>query len=400
MLRFHPKACFWLLTSLAVVACGGAQVGRVPEAPPASTSALHVFAEGPCPKLSVEAAGARRFLVYGDHGRVLAGWMPGDRLATAESLAELRGGRVFRRPSLLEGLPRDARGYVPGELRLGGSAEEPWLVRTTVRYSLVKRGPLFERDPTGYRFDRGWKPTDEPVTVPAAARELPELPVGEMCGPELGFVPLAWTATPAGGLVVAGRCDDDKPANYTVTTLLVAHGAPHAKSWRVTLLPSGEVLGGIVNLSVYAAGDDDVYVSAYEPFEEPERRKTYLARFDGNEWHEIGAGLRGGIMSVTGDGRGTLWLAAGNALYRRTDREVEAVRLPALRFAPQNTPLHVHAVRYLDGELWVEASYLVHFPGERGSHWASALLGSRRPDVPIYCDVREDAENALAEAAP
>ncbi len=150
--RFDPRSAAMLAATLTL-SCGAApQVAQAPEATRAPPGDLQVFAEGPCPKLSIEAAGERRFLVYGDHGRVLAGWLPGDRVATAETLAELRGGRAHRRPSLLRGLPTDARGYVEGELRLGGSAEDPWLLRTTVRYSLVKRGPLFEREPSGYRF--------------------------------------------------------------------------------------------------------------------------------------------------------------------------------------------------------------------------------------------------------
>jgi len=374
---------------------------RAPDAPKAaSSSELFVFAEGPCPKLSVQAAGARRFLVYGDHGRFLAGWLPGDRLATAESLVELRGGRAFRRASLLEGLPSDARGYVQGELELGGPAEEPWLVRTTVRYSLVKRGPLFERAPAGYRFERGWRPTDEPVTVPKSARDLPELPHRELCSEELAFVPLTWTATPEGGLVVAGRCDDEKPANYGVTNLVVAHGAPGAKRWRATLLPGGETLSGIVNLSLAAASEREIYATAYEPFKEPSERRAYLARFDGKSWTRDERPLADGLMSVATDGNGTVWLAGGRSLYRATSDALGKVSLPPLQRSAGAGPVHVHTVRFLGGELWVEASYQVKLPGQRGSHWASVLYGTRRPEVPLYCDARENADVALFEVEP
>ncbi|MBE7482272.1 MAG: hypothetical protein HS104_20120 [Polyangiaceae bacterium] len=369
---------------------------RAPAAAAAPPSELHVFAEGPCPKLSVQAAGKRRFLVYGDHGRVLAGWLPGDRLATAESIVELRGGKAFRRASLLQGLPTDARGWVVGELALGGSADEPWLVRTTVRYSLLKRGPLFERTPAGYLFDAGWRSTEEPVTVPRSARDLPELPDRELCSEELAFVPLTWTTTPEGGLVVAGRCDDEKAANYGVTNLVVALGAPGAKRWRATLLPGGETLAGIVNLSLAAASERELYATAYEPFKEPSERAAYLARFDGKEWTRVETKVTDGLMSVATDGHGTLWLAGGRALYRGSER----VSLPTLRFSEPSAPLHVHTVRYLDGELWVEASYQVRLPEQRGSHWASALFSSRRPEATLYCDARENAESALYEATP
>ena len=238
------------------------------------------------------------------------------------------------------------------------------------------------------------------MTVPEAARNLPELPAAEMCGSELAFVPLTWTRTPEGGLVVAGRCDDDKPANYTVTTLLAAHGAPGAKSWEVKQLPFGEVLSGIVNLSLHAVSERELYLSAYEPFKEPEERRAYLARYDGKEWQEVETKARDGLMAVTSDGHGTLWLAGGRALYRWRSGELERVALPPLRFAEPNAQIHVHAVSYLDGELWAEGSYRVRSSEGRGMQWASVLYASRAPDVPLYCDAREGAEAALYEASP
>jgi hypothetical protein len=395
----HPLLGTVCAGVLAIACAAGGSL--VPAAPkPAPSSDLFIFAEGPCPTLSVRAAGKRRFLVYGDHGRFLAGWLPGDRLATAESLVELRGGRAFRRASLLQGLPTDARGYVHGELELGGTAEDPWLVRTTVRYSLVKRGPLFERAPAGYRFDGGWRPTEEAVTVPPSARQLPELPHRELCSEDLAFVPLTWATTPEGGLVVAGRCDDDKPANYPVTNLVVAHGAPGARRWRATLLPGGETLSGIVNLSLAAASEREIYLVAYEPFKEPSERRAYLARFDGKTWIRDERPISDGLMSVATDGQGTIWLAGGRALYRATSRTLERVPLPASRLSEPNRPVHIHTVRYLGGELWVEASYQVKLPGQRGAHWASVLYGTRQPEAPLHCDARENADAALYETTP
>ncbi len=269
-----------------------------------------------------------------------------------------------------------------------------------MRYSLVKRGPLFEREPSGYRFVSGWQPTRDPVSVPAASRGLPELPGREICGPELDFVPLTWAATPKGGTIVAGRCDDAKAANYGVTTLMVAHGAPNATRWTIELVPFGERLDGIVNLSLAAPSEDEIYLGAYEPFREPEQRRAFLARFDGKSWSNVETGFSDGIMSVAADGRGTLWLAAGRALYRMKDAQLTRVPLPRLGFVSPAGPIQVRAVRYLDGELWVEGGYQVRLPNERGSHWASVLFSSRRVDVPLYCDAREPAETALSEVTP
>ncbi len=379
------------------VACGAGAPRTAPAAAPAATE-LHVFAEGPCPKLSIEAAGSRRFLVYGDHGRVLAGWLPGDAVAAAESLAELRGGRAFRRPSLLAGLPTDARGYVHGDLWLGGTADDPWLVRTTLRYSRVKRGPLFEPSEHGYRFDAGWRESSEPVALPPGARNLPALSDQAACGDELELVPLTWAVTPGGGLVIAGRCDDDRAANYGVTTLMVARGRPGATRWLIEHVPFSERLTGIVNVSLTASSDDAIWLGAYEPFKDMHERTPFLARFDGKAWHNVDAGVAEGIMSVAAADDDTLWLAGGRGLYRLRAGKAEPVALPRRRTA--SSPLQVRAVRWLEGELWVEGAYSVKRGDERGVHWASALFSTRRPEVPLYCDAREPAEAALTEIAP
>lgn len=385
-----------LLAALAY-GCGAPANVAQPPTQKAATGALAVFAEGPCPKLSVAAAGARRFVVFGDHGREFGGWLPGEAVAAAQSLVELREGSAFRRPELLEGLPRDARGYVRGAIDLGGSAHAPWLVRTETRYSKDKRGPLFEHHSSGYLFDAGWRQTTQTVTVPPSARRLPELPTESACGAGLHWVPLTWAPTPKGGLVVAGRCDDTRASNLLQTKLMVAHGAPHATAWTLSTLPETEVLDGIVNLDVYAAAENDVYVSAYEPYKEPDQRHAYLAHYDGERWRDLPVDIADGIMAVTGDGAGTLWLAAGRAAYKLRERRAERVVLPPLRFVAGSTrpALHVHDVHYLGGELWIEASYRVELPGQRGAHWASALFSTRAPAASLFCDAREPEEHAL-----
>jgi hypothetical protein len=391
----------WLTPGLLLAASSGCAGGLpVASTAPVPPSELHVFAEGPCSRLSVRAAGQRRFIVYGDHGRDFGGWMPGEEVAAAQTFAELRGGRAFRRPSLLRGLPANARGYVRGELQIGGTDHALWLVRTETRYSLTRRGPLFERTAEGYRFDGGWQRSDEAVSIPEAARKLPALPLERACGDRLSWIPIASQATPGGGLVVAGRCDDASAANLQQTTLIVARGRPGADRFEIDVLPETEVLDGIVNLDLFAASDDEIYVSAYEPYKERHDRHAYLARFDGERWRDLPIDLSDGIMAVSGDGAKTLWLAAGRKLYRLQGLRADPVALPPLRLARGERDLHVHGVSVLGGELWAEASYRVKLPGERGSHWASVLFSSRAPDTPLYCDAREPAETALVEVPP
>ena len=389
-----------LALGLAVTACGAGELKTAKVAP--APGQLAVFAEGPCPTLSVAAAGPRRFIIYGDHGRDLGGWLPGEHLAAAESLVELLGGRAFRRPELLAGLPSDARGYVRGSIELGGSKDGLWLVRTTTRYSKTRRGPLFERERSGYRYEHGWRPTAAAVTIPAAARRLPNLPLASACGSAFKWVPLTWTGTAAGGMVVVGRCDDDRPANLLRTRMVVAHGPPRGARWTLRELPEVEVLDGIVNADVYAARDDDVYVSVYEPYKTRAQRHAYLAHYDGERWRDLPVDVSDGIMALSGDAQGTVWLAAGRAAYVLRDRQVSRLSLPQLRFVREGEQprMHVHDLHHLDGELWVEASYRVTLPKQRGSHWASVLYSSRAPEAPLFCDAREPAETALFEAQP
>jgi hypothetical protein len=402
----------WFLSLAAALsgsllgACGGS--ARPVAAPPPAISTWSVFAEGPCPKLSVQASGSRRFIVYGDTGYDLHAWLPGEPIAAAQTVAELKGDRVFRNPMLLSGLPRNARGYVPGELQLGGAPPEgPWLQLITTRYSAGGRGALFERRVHGYAFvpGRGWSGLgpESPAGLPAQAKALPALPRRTIC-PKSGltFVPLASTTTPAGGVFVAGRCDDDQAPNYIDTTILVAHGRPEADHWEVEPVPDADALDGIVNLGLAAPSDDRAFLVAYEPFTEREKRQSFFAHYDGSRWRELPLPIDDGLMSLAASDDGTLWFAASRALYRRQPSgEITKVTLPSPRFArgPKEA-MHIHTVRAFDpGELWVEASYRVDLPAGRGAKrgWASVLLSTRPPRYPLYCDADEPAERALYE---
>ncbi len=364
---------------------------------------LRVFAEGPCAELSIHAVGSRRFVTYGDTGYDLHGWLPGDHVAAAQAVVEVVDGRAFFNEAFAAGLPTDARGYVPGSLELGGDFDTgAWLLRTTTRYARGGTGALFEREGEGYLHDGvRWRRSDEPVALPAGARGLPGLPT-TVCAAGLSFVPLAWTATTTGGVVIAGRCDDDKPTNVHDPVVVALHGAARATAWRVERVPGTDHLDGIVNLELAARDDDDVYLTAYEPFRPREARESFLARFDGDAWSELDWPIEGGTMSIALGDAGEAWVAASRALYRRSaDGRVEPVNLAPLRFAKVDaSALHVHGVRRYGDELWAAASYRVAIPGSGGRDevvWASALFTSVATGVHHYCDARETADEALYE---
>lgn len=395
----------WLgqLTGLVHLAgcSGGAPAVGAPsrEAGPA---ALVVVAEGPCPKLSVQALGERRLLVFGDTGYDLHAWMPGEPLAAAQSLVELVPGGAARDERLSSGLPTDERGYVAADLSLGGASEaSAWLVRTTSRYEPSGRGALFERSSEGALLGpTGWRaaPAGAVVERPARAAALPSA-LPSACGAELSFVPLASISTPSGGVVIAGRCADRGPTNLPSPLLRVLHGRADAREYRVEAGPDGTALDGIVNLALAAGSDDDVWLAAWEPFEPPERRRPFVARWDGARWTRERLALREAPMSLARTSDGALWLATGKGLHRR-DRagHLEAVAVPMPHFAEgRRDDVYVHTVRAFGDEVWVEASYRVTLDQKAGPTWASALyrMAPRPPPRVVYCDAREPAERAV-----
>jgi hypothetical protein len=365
-----------------------------------------VFAEGPCPELSIHAVGERRFVVYGETGYDLQGWLAGDAVPAAQALVEVKDGEAYFNAAFAAGLPTDARGYAPGSIEVGGDFETGvWLLLTTARYASGGTGALFERDAEGFLWSgAGWTPSEEPVALPVASRDLPEMPANACADDALTFVPLAWHATPAGGVVIAGRCDDDKPANPHDPIIVVLHGRPRGDAWQIARVEDTDPLDGIVNLELAARGDDDVYLVAYEPFRPRDQRQSFVAHYDGSRWRALDWAIDGGTMGIALDERGGVYLAASGALYRRDrDGAIEPIALPPLRFAevaPED--LHVHGVQSFGGELWVEASYRVNVPGPEGRKqtiWASALYARGTPAGQYYCDAREPAEEAFYEVS-
>lgn len=392
---------------ITLCACTEAPPRVADSPPPRSVSgSFSVVAEGPCPKLSVYAVDDRRFLVFGETGYDLHAWMPGDKLAAAQSFVELRADGAFVPAAMARGLPRDGRGYVPGDLVLGGSfSRAPWLLRITSEYGPGGQGALFARHSEGYLLGKdGFERSQgSPVERPAAAAHLPELPVATMCGPGLTFVPIASASAPDGTLVTGGRCDDDRPANLKSVRIMVAHGAPGASSWEIRSVPGTQLLNGIVNIALAARSGKDVVLVAYEPFLHPQDRKSFVALWDGAEWREKNVPIEEGLMSVAAVEDGSLWLAASRAVYKRSPSgQVEKVPLPPPKYAQGDAAqLHLHTVRTFGAEVWIEGSYRVFVPRSDGKGrepmWASALWSNAQAPRSLYCDAREPADQAVFE---
>lgn len=362
---------------------------------------FRVAAEGPCSHLAVHAIGDRRVLVYGDTGYDLAGWLPGDEIPAAQSLAVLTPGGAGRDPQLLRGLPTDARGYVPGHLVVGGRTErDAWLLRVTTRYAPSGRGALFARESDGYVVGpRGWvATTGSPVDRPPATRGLHELPTGA-CGEGHTWIPLASTTT-RGGVLVAGRCDDPRVANPSEAAILVAHGRPGATAWEVKRIPGTSNLDGIVNVDLAARTDDDAVLVAWEPFVPLDRRQPFAARWDGQRWSVLELDREGGYLGVAQRPDGTVVVVDGAGAHRVASAgRTTPITLPPLRFARGGAPgdLYVRGVQALGDELWIEASYRVWPARDRPAVWGSAVFTDAAVPRTVFCDAREPADRAIAE---
>jgi len=407
-----------LLTACAVAVgtiagCGGSsQPVAAPGTAPLAAGGIQIVAEGPCGRLSAQSIEGRTLLVYGETGYDLHDWAVGERLAAAQSFVQLQDGGAFRVPSLMEGLPLDAGGYVAADLQLGESPEEgPWLFAVETRYAARNGGRLFDRSGRAFsRKGKTWVATQNasPVPLPGVARSLPPLPLETACQrPGLTMVPLASTRLTNGEILVAGRCQDQSHVNYAETSVLVAHGLPGASAWRIEAAPDASGLDGIVNLALHARASSEAYLVAWEPFKPKGSRRPYLARWNGTRWQMEETGLPEGLMSVATTSDGALYVAAGSGLFRRTraGAPFEPVPLPPLRFASEGNPptLRIHTVRVVGDDLWIEGTYRVALSGSKKSEARASVLyrlagpASRTPAMatPLFCDAREPADRAI-----
>lgn len=394
------------LAAVSVAGCGAAVSAPGDHERPAESGPLTIVAEGPCARLSISAVGSRRLVVYGDTGYDLELWVPGERLAAAQSFVELSSDGAWLRDDLERGLVLDERGYVPARVELGGDLEgQAWARLVTTRYAPHGTGKLFERSAQLYaRAGARWEPIegDGPADLPASAAGLPDIPSEGTCPSGEAFEPLAWATSQGGGLFSAGRCQPAAITPSDTPHFVVVHGAPGSRSWTVTELPQAPFLTGHVNGALFARSEKDAWFAAYEPFARVDARHDYLAHWDGAEWRHVPLELAEGLMSIAETADGTLYLAAGRGLYRRdTAGTLAKVPLPVPRFVRGSPELHVHAVHVFGGqELWVEASYKVRVASADGkgesSAWASVLYGPSQGRH-YHCDARQVADEAFSE---
>lgn len=389
------------LAALALCACAR----RSATSPsPRASAALSVAVEGPCPKLRVWDSGKELAVVWGTYG--LEGATPIEArttLGTEQAFGFVHEGRVDLVPALLEGLPRNERGYVPADIELGGRfPEAAWLARVETRLAKVNQGALFERRRSYLVWEDGkWTESPTGADVVLSGLRSPPLVEGTICtrlGEGVHFARHATERLPSGEVITAGRCEDElqrAKSGVVVATLATESGA-----WSVAEMPTSPMLDEIVNVDLVYAAKRDAYLYAYTPYDETPR-PPYVLHFDGRRWSPVTLPFEGPVVSMARSEDGTLWAVARfRELYTRSPAGAWArVPLPAARFADRAPPdVRVIEVQTTGRDAWVHAAYPIVLraassdPRPARSH---ILYTTRRWDRPLFCDAASPAAQAM-----
>ncbi len=369
---------------------------------PKSSSAFHVVAEGPCQKLAPARFAERTLVLFGETGYSLSDWEANEPWPAAQSIVELREGEFGSSEELLRGLPKDDRGYVPFDLRVGRDANsKPWLRLTDTHYAARGTGALVRRTYRDYQWNETrWVPDEGAIDL---GGKLKGFALDEPCeDAKLTFVPLDHAVGRDGSVFIAGRCQDADIVAYEDTTLVVAVASPKDTAFSYARLPRTSHLSGMVNIDVEVDRKDRAWLVAYEPFSAPEGRHSYFVVWDGARFEEVDLGVDKGLMSVAHTDDGRLFVAASSALL-----EVDAsfvarpIELPAPRFATGTPEVHLHTVTALGGaDVWVQGTYRVTEPrgpsGEPVVRDASVLYSTVEAHGTLYCEAAEPRTRATS----
>jgi hypothetical protein len=397
-----------LLAGLAT-GCGG-DGSRAPASAPSSTDGpratgpFAVFAEGLCPKLRVYDVGDARWLVFGTYGLedTAVGARDANRIGdphvpAGQSFVALGrdGAAVMRDASWFAGLPLDARGYVRGDVDVGGRwPDAAWLLRVETAQGPAESGVLLERKREYYGWTGGaWREDPHARDAATSGPRPPPFPDDTICAEAGGaarFENYASGRLPSGDTMVVGRCEDE--LHRAKGGALVASVRAGEGQWRVVLAPTSPIFDSIVNFDVAMHARDDVYVSGYEPYRTG-RGPTYLVHFDGTDWGPVKVPFGGQTVAAAAAPDGTLWVVVEwRDLWRRApDGRWEEVSLPVPAGADKLRLLEV----YVTGDdTWVHAAYPVTLE-DGASARRHVLYGTRRAARPLHCDKRLPADRAL-----
>ncbi len=395
------------LSTLAIAACGHGSAGPA-SAPSAGGEggSLSLAIEGPCPKLRIWDTGKELALVYGTYG--LEGATPIEarsRLSAEQSFGFLRPTGIELRPAMFVGLQRNARGYVPLDIELGGEfPRAAWLSRSDTRLAKAHQGALFERSRSYAVWEDGrWTESPTGSDVVLSGLRTPPFIEGRICtrfGENVHYARHATERIPAGAVITAGRCEDElqrAQGGVVAATLASDDGR-----WVVHQMPSSSMFEGIVNIDLVYPSRTEAYLYAYTPYDESPR-PAYLLRWDGAQWAQQTVPFAGPIVSMARTSDGVLWAVARfREVWARSPAGVwSAVTLPPSRFADRTpTDVRIIEIQSTGSAAWIHAAYPIAVRPNAGAGEArpsrSHLLFTTRPwKKPLFCDASRPAATAL-----
>jgi hypothetical protein len=370
-----------------------------------------VAIEGACPKLRAHSAGQQTVLVVGTYGLDEAGAWTGRQTAhAAQALAlvhsmnpaDASGARTAEiKPALLEGLPRTPKGWVEGDLEVGGSFPSGvWLERTVRSPAATNKGALFEVSRDGFTWQgSSWRSSaGRDASLRGPHTTLPTASI--LCGGDEETAALSLLAaerTPDGTTFVAGRCEDG--LHRPVGPLLLGRYDVSVHSWQRIEAPPSTIFEGpdaIVNAGIVPVSPNEAWIYAYRPFTEIEKERAYLVHLDVSSSRDARASLvnvpfQRSIVSLARNATdGSLWAVAGFAELHHTtqqDRWDSApTPLPPLKFVdPVPSSVRLLDVQITGKDVWVHGA--VPIVRDDGSAGREHVLYTTAPwSASLHCD--------------
>lgn len=369
-----------------------------------------VAIEGNCAKLRAVEAGKDTVLVVGTYGLDEAGAWTGQQTArAAQALAIVRAGTKTAAldPALLEGLPKTSRGWVEGDIEIGGGGRGGlWLERVVRTPATINKGALFEVARDGFTWSgRSWHPSagrdaflrGPHTTLPAASL---------FCqGDGEAFSLLASERASDGTTWVAGRCEDT--LHRPIGSLLLARYDARTRVWQRVAAPSSPLFEGpnaIVNAGIVVASPSEAWINAYRPFHESDREPPYLVRVVEDSATLVPAPFERSIVSLARATDGALWAVTGFSELRRRAPDgtwdTAPVTLPPLKFVdPVPTFVRLLEVQTVGKDVWLHGAVpTVNSDGTAGRE--HVLYTTAGWSTSLHCDRSLEPRSALVAKTP